>query len=103
MPHRLLELLCYPLASALWLGVVVPYKAFRSSRRLGPLVDALPLQAYADYPLGVLVNDTFDRLSAPIEYRFTAEEVAGMMRDAGLADVVVLPNAGWVAEGRVPT
>ena len=58
------------------------------------------MKTYADYPFGVLVNDQFDRLSAPVERRYTAEQVSGD-DDArpGLEEVEVLPNAGWVAEG----
>jgi hypothetical protein len=60
-------------------------------------------RTYADYPFGVLVNDQFDRFSAPIERRFTAAQVRAMLEVAGLEDVVVLPSHGWVADGRVPT
>ena len=69
---------------------------------MAPVADALPLKAYAEYPFGVLVNDQFDRFSAPIEQRFTRAEAERMMRDAGLIDVVVLPNNGWVCDGRRP-
>jgi hypothetical protein len=48
----------------------------------------------------VLVNDQFDRFSAPLERRFTAAEVLAAMEDAGLEDIVVLPNHGWVADRR---
>ena len=60
----------------------------------------LPLKAYADYPFGVLLNDQFDRLSAPIERRFTAAEVRRMLEAAGLEAITVLPHHGWVASGR---
>ena len=101
MPHRLLHLLCYPLAALLWAFVVQPYRLLRATR-FRRLADAFPLKAYADYPFGVLVNDQFDRFSAPIENRYTEAEVARMMRDAGLEDVVVIANHGWVADGRRP-
>jgi hypothetical protein len=61
-----------------------------------------PLKAYADYPFRVCVNDQFDRFSAPLEWRFTAEEVEGMLLEAGFADVVVLANNGWIGSGRRP-
>ena len=99
LPHRVLDLLCYPLAALLWLFVVKPYDLLRRHPATRRLAAGFPLQTYADYPFGVLVNDQFDRLSAPIERRYTAAEVERMMRDAGLGDVKVLPNAGWVAEG----
>lgn len=102
LPHRLLELLCYPLAALLWALVVRPYAALRNRPRGRRLAAALPLQTYADYPFAVLVNDQFDRLSAPIERRYTAAEVERMMLAAGLEEVSVEPNAGWIAEGRAP-
>lgn len=99
LPHRLLKALCYPLAATLWLGIVTPYKLMRRWPPLSRFAESLPLKTYADYSFGVLVNDQFDRLSAPIERRFTSAEVNDLMVGAGLRDVTVLPNAGWVAEG----
>ena len=54
------------------------------------------------YPFEVLVNDQFDRFSAPIERRYTRARVETMLEAAGLDDVTVLPNHGWLGEGRVP-
>ena len=99
MPHRLLHSLCYPLAALLWVFVVAPYRALRDFPPSRRFAEALPLKAYADYPFGVLVNDQFDRFSAPIERRFTRPEVEALLADAGLSDVNVRPNHGWVAEG----
>lgn len=102
MPHRLLHGLCYPLAGVLLLGVVLPYRALRNRQRLRGLAEAMPLKAYADYPFGVLVNDQFDRLSAPIEHRYTKAEVQEMLLDAGLEDARVVANNGWVGSARRP-
>lgn len=99
LPHRILAALCYPLAAVLWVGIAMPYKAFRGSSWLGRLVETLPLKAYADYPFGVLVNDQFDRFSAPIERRYTRDQVGNLMVEAGLTEVQTYPNHGWVAEG----
>jgi SAM-dependent methyltransferase len=100
LPHPLLHALSYPIAAILWVCFVQPYRMLRVVPRLRGLADAFPLKTYADYPFAVLVNDQFDRFSAPIERRFTAPEVERMMREAGLEDVVVIPNHGWVADGR---
>jgi SAM-dependent methyltransferase/uncharacterized protein YbaR (Trm112 family) len=102
MPHRQLRWLCYPFAAALWTGIVLPYRSLRGVGSLQRIAEALPLKAYADYPLGVLVNDTFDRFSAPIEHRFTRAEVLAILHRAGLADVAVLSNHGWIGDGRRP-
>jgi SAM-dependent methyltransferase len=102
MPHRLLHPLCYPLAAALFATCVLPYRAMRGHPRLERFADALPLKTYADYPFTVCVNDQFDRFSAPLERRFTEHEVRRLFEDAGLEEVTVLPNHGWVASGRRP-
>ena len=101
MPHRLLHALCYPLAIGLWLGAVCPYRMLRARPRARRLADMLPLKTYADYPFGVLVNDQFDRFSAPLEVRYTRAEVQGLLERAGCFEVLVLANHGWVADGRV--
>ena len=102
MPRPLLHALCYPLAGALFAAFVLPYRGARTVGGLDRLAASLPLKAYADYPFEVLVNDQFDRFSAPLERRFTAGEVEGMLQRAGLEDVVVLANNGWIGSGRRP-
>jgi len=103
LPHRVLHALCLPLAVVLHIVFVAPHRVLRERPRTASLADALPLKTYADYPFSVLVNDQFDRFSAPLERRFTADEVRAAMEAAGLEDVVVLANHGWVADGRRPT
>ena len=102
LPHHVLHALCYPLAVCLFAFVVIPYRILRRRRRGRRLADALPLKTYADYPFSVCVNDQFDRFSAPLERRFTADEVQDMLRSAGLTEVSVLPNHGWIGIGRQP-
>lgn len=69
MPHRVLLALCYPLSVVLLILFVWPYSILRRISFTKALADQLPLKTYADYPFGVLVNDQFDRFSAPIERR----------------------------------
>ena len=103
LPHRLLLALCYPLSLALWVFFVGPHRLLRRFQVTRGLADSLPLKTYADYPFGVLVNDQFDRLSAPVERRYTSAEVTRMMERAGLEEVFTTPNAGWVSEGVRPS
>jgi len=100
LPHRLLHALCVPLAVVLALTIVLPYRLLRRIPRLQRLAAPFPLKTYADYPFGVLVNDQFDRFSAPLERRYTRAEVHTMLGGAGLSDVQVLANHGWVGDGR---
>ena len=102
LPHRVLHALCYPLAAILHLSVVAPYRALRTRPRTARAAAALPLKTYADYPFSVLVNDQFDRFSAPLERRFTEDEVRSAMEAAGLEDIVLIANHGWIADGRRP-
>jgi ubiquinone/menaquinone biosynthesis C-methylase UbiE len=102
MPHPLLRALCYPLAAGLFLAFVAPYRALRRSGRFHSAAQGLPLKAYMNYPFGVLVNDQFDRFSAPLECRFTAAEVDDLLANAGLEERQVIAHHGWVASGRRP-
>lgn len=102
MPRPLLRALSYPIAAGLFATFVFPYRVTRRVPRLERFATGLPLKAYADYPFGVCVNDQFDRFSAPIERRFTPEEVRAMLEDAGFTDVLVIENHGWIGSGRSP-
>jgi 2-polyprenyl-3-methyl-5-hydroxy-6-metoxy-1,4-benzoquinol methylase len=102
MPRPLVRTLSYPIAAALFVVFVLPYRTARHLSRLERVANGFPLKAYADYPFRVCVNDQFDRFSAPLERRFTGEEVEGMLLDSGFDDVVVLANNGWIGSGRRP-
>ena len=81
MPHPALRALCYPLA-ALRLGVVLPGK-IGDAGHVGRL-SALPMATYRDKPLRSLVLDTFDRLSAPVEFRYVWPDLAPWFEESGL-------------------
>lgn len=102
MPHRLLQLLCYPISAAAWMTFVLPYRMLRMFPPTRSLAESLPLKQYSDYPFGVLLNDQFDRFSAPIENRYSQREVQEFLEDAGLQDVAVHPYSGWVANASKP-
>lgn len=102
LPHRVLHVLSYPIAALATAAFVVPHRVLRRFPATRPLAQRLPLRAYADYPFGVCVNDQFDRFSAPLEHRYTRDEVRGWLERAGFEDVQVLPNHGWLGSGRRP-
>ena len=99
LPHRLLHVLWYPLAAGLYFAVVRPYRELRARPHGRFLADRFPLKTYADYPFGVLVDDQFDRFSAPLEHRYSEGEDREMLVRSGLTKVTVETNAGWLADG----
>jgi len=101
IPYRLVYGLSFPVAAAAFLGFVWPYRLLLATG-FNRMAERMPMKQYAKYPFRVCVNDQFDRLSAPIESRYTRDEVEGWMRRAALEEVVIRPNYGWCATGRKP-
>jgi SAM-dependent methyltransferase len=102
MPHRLLYPLSYLAAFLVWVCFVWPYRACTRIPMLSKIADRLPLRQYSRYRFRTCVNDQFDRLSAPLEKRFSRAQVEQFLKSAGLEDRSVFPNFGWVASGRKP-
>lgn len=102
MPYPLLDKVSWVTAVGAYGTFVLPYKYLSRYRATRGLVKNFPLQAYAAYPFRVCYNDQFDRLSAPLEFRYTRAEVEAWFRRAGLQDVRVEPHFGWIACGRKP-
>jgi hypothetical protein len=61
--------------------------------------ESWPLAIYVKYPFNVLYNDQFDRFSAPIEKRYSEEEVRDLLESAGLRSVRVHSKYGWIGDG----
>ncbi|MGH9844585.1 MAG: methyltransferase domain-containing protein [Blastocatellia bacterium] len=101
LPHRLLYYLAYPAAMIAVTLFVWPYRLL-SAMGLRGIAEKLPMNQYRRYPFRVCVNDQFDRFSAPIEHRYTRAEVVAWFERAGLDEISVTPNFGWVATGRKP-
>jgi len=58
------------------------------------------MKQYANFPFRVCVNDQLDRFSAPIENRYTKEEVAEWLGRAHLEKTRVNSAYGWVVTGK---
>ncbi|HEX9100558.1 MAG TPA: methyltransferase domain-containing protein [Polyangia bacterium] len=101
MPHRALLPATTALGWALYAGVVTPYKILSRFGATRALAEKMPLRIYADYPVRVIVNDQFDRFSAPIENRYRRDEVAGWLARAGLEEPDIRAGYGWRAVGTV--
>lgn len=96
LPHQVLYVLCYPIAMASYLILVLPYKLFFKKI----VKKGWPLGAYADYTFFVMLNDTFDRFSAPIENRYSKEQILAWYQRANLKDVKILGGSGWRVFGK---
>jgi SAM-dependent methyltransferase len=100
----------YPAVHAVsWLVAAVATVLFLWPRRLlrrwswgDRTTRHLPLVHYTDVPFRMVVSEQFDRLVAPIEGRFTREDVEGWLRDVGFEVVAILPGLGWRVIGRRP-
>jgi SAM-dependent methyltransferase/uncharacterized protein YbaR (Trm112 family) len=101
LPPSVVYALAFPAAPAAFLFFVWPYKLLRKVG-LRALASRIPMKQYACFPFRVCVNDQFDRFSAPIENRYTREEVAGWLERAGLEETKINAAFGWVAMGRKP-
>jgi SAM-dependent methyltransferase len=100
IPFAMLKLFCWGLSVALWCVVIAPYRMLST---LGfQRHTNWPLGVYARYPFSVLYNDQFDRFSAPIEQRWSREDVVALMQRLGLKEIHVAPAFGWIAEGTKP-
>jgi len=94
-----LRVLSAPLALALYCGFVMPGQ-LGDRLRIGPLA-ALPLATYRGMPVRSLWLDTFDRLSAPIEHRYTRGEAETWFTNAGLTVLASREEAGMFVFGRL--
>ncbi|MDQ3964086.1 MAG: class I SAM-dependent methyltransferase [Actinomycetota bacterium] len=98
LPRRAVRLLSAPLAAFLYVTFVVPgWIGDRFTlRRLGEL----PLATYRGRPVRSLWLDTFDRLSAPLEHRYTSSELRTALLRAGLQIEKIREDAGWFVVAR---
>ncbi|HEX4331495.1 MAG TPA: glycosyltransferase [Usitatibacter sp.] len=76
-------------AATATIAVLVYWPVSRLSRaleKLGMDVAWLPLSFYRSSSLRTLLTDSRDRFGTPLEHRFTRQEIARMMENAGLAN-----------------
>jgi len=67
---------------------------------VGGDVSMIPLSYYRDKSFYTMRTDCRDRFGTPLEQRFTRDELAAMMRDAGLNDIIFSDREPyWVACG----
>ena len=102
LPHRAVYALAFPAAVAAFCLFVWPYRLLRNIPGLRSLAEEIPMKQYANFPFRVCVNDQLDRFSAPIENRYTKQQVADWLHRAKLESTKVAAAYGWVGTGRKP-
>jgi glycosyltransferase involved in cell wall biosynthesis/SAM-dependent methyltransferase len=100
LPHRTVHMLAYPTAAIAFAFFVWPYRILKKVPALERVAEEIPLKQYANLPFRVCVNDQLDRLSAPIENRYTRADVQDWLTRASLEDASIGENFGWLATGR---
>src|SRR5215813_3850930 len=101
LPLRAVYALAFPAAVAAFTFFVWPYRALKAVG-LKSIAEKLPMKQYASFPFRVCVNDQLDRFSAPIENRYTRQDVNDWLSRARLEKPKVNPAYGWVGTGRKP-
>lgn len=102
LPHKIVYALAFPAAVTAFLMFAWPYRLLNKIPWLKAIAERIPMKQYAGFPFRVCVNDQLDRFSAPIEKRYTRQEVADWLGRAGLEETKVSPAYGWVGTGRKP-
>ncbi len=100
LPHGAVYALAYPTAMAAFTFFVWPYRILRKLPLFNRVAEEIPLKQYAALPFRVCVNDQLDRFSAPIENRYTRQDVQNWLARASLEAPSVGENFGWIATGR---
>ena len=93
LSHPVLKTLATPIAALLYAGTVVPG---RWGERWGVAALAdLPMDTYRDKPFRSLVLDTFDRLSAPVEFRYVWTDLQPWFDEVGMVVDARRDETGW--------
>lgn len=102
LPPPALHGFAWAVAAVASAAFIAPRRALRGTSLGDRLTRGLPLVQYTDVPFRMLVAEQFDRFGAPLEGRYTRDEVEAWLRGAGLDVIAVLPGLGWRAIARKP-
>jgi SAM-dependent methyltransferase len=100
LPYPVLHAFCWLVADVATLAFLLPRRLLRRWPWGDRLTRGLPLVQYTDVPFRMLVAEQFDRFAAPIEFRYTQDDVAGWIDAIGFERVAVLAGLGWRAIAR---
>ena len=96
LPHALLFRLCQIASPIVYLAFTLPSKA-ASAVGLTRIGASFPFR-HGTHPFG-LSGDLYDRFSAPIERRYSRRGAVEFLRSAGLGQIVVAFERGWMVSG----
>lgn len=96
LPHGARFVISQVIALAVYWPLARTAKALE---RLGMQVERLPLSQYRNNSLYTMRTDALDRFGTRLEQRFTRAEIAAMMDDAGLGDIIFSDRSFWTAVG----
>jgi SAM-dependent methyltransferase len=102
LPPDALHAFSWAVSAAATAAFLIPRRLLRGSAVGDRLTRGLPLVQYVDVPFRMLVAEQFDRFGAPLEGRYTREEIEGWLIGAGLEVRDILPGLGWRAIARKP-
>lgn len=74
-------------------------RAAKIAERSGMNVERMPLSQYRDNSFYTMRTDALDRFGTRLEQRFIRAEIAAMMADAGLGDIIFSDRSFWTAVG----
>ncbi len=75
----------YAMSQVLAAGIYYPLaRSAAVLERLGVSVETIPLSAYRHLSFYFMRNDALDRFGTQLEQRFTADQIRGMLEEAGL-------------------
>jgi ubiquinone/menaquinone biosynthesis C-methylase UbiE/uncharacterized protein YbaR (Trm112 family) len=101
MPNRVLYNLCRFASPFVYVLFTVPATLGRRVRVLAPFANSVPFR-HGSGPFS-LVGDLYDRFSAPVEFRYSRRSARAFFSDAGLEQVMVADERGWMVSGRKPS
>jgi SAM-dependent methyltransferase len=90
MPFRMLQALCFFLGIVQFVLVVYPYRVMKRIPFLKKTAENMPYTRYSNYPFRHCYADWFDRLSVPLTYYFSRDEVNDLLASAGLHDTKIV-------------
>lgn len=99
LPKAVLYPVCLFMSLVFKLFLVIPAQVLKAFG-MNKSTQRIPLSYYADKTFKILYNDTIDRFSAPIENRYSREQIREWYKRVGIAGCII-PDARpyWCAYG----